>query len=975
MLPMFSQCPTITQPSQSFCDSQSPTVSSLQANLNGSATLAWFATSTSTTPLNPSSGLVNGNTYWVSNGAGTCPRQSVTVTVYGPPAGPVVQGICADIPSDATVSDLQAVGNNVQWYDAPSGGNLLLPTQLLVNGASYYATQTNPNTGCQTSPLTVVASIFLTPVPTGEALQQFCNLPSDPPIVNDLQPNGSGIRWYATSSSSVPLTGSTQLIDGESYYATSINGPCQSSERLEIFVNLVTPNDPGVSGTLNVCLNQTSAPVNLFSSLGGSPDTTGTWTGPFPTGNGNLGTVDLSGMTVAGSPYVFTYTVTSAFCPSTSATVTVNILPLPVVSIASGQTICSGAAATVTFTGTPNAVVTYTVNAGANQTINLNASGTASITQNYTATTTYQLVSVSTTGTNACVAPVSGSIVITVLPLPVATISSSQTICSGQQATVTFTGTPGATVVYNTGGANQSVALNASGTATITATFTATTTYNLVSVTSSGTPACTRALTASVTITVIPSPVVIISSSTTVCTNGSATVTFTGTPNATVTYIVNGGPNQTINLNASGSATITQNYSATTTYTLVSITTNGTPACAVPATGSVTITVLPVPVATITSNQIICPGQSATVTFTGTPNATVTYTINGGANQTITLNASGTAVLTNTYAATTTIALVSISTAGSPACTQLLTGSIIITIAAPPTATIAANQTICQDGEATVTFTGTPGATVNYTVNGSAQSIVLSATGQASITQTFAVTTTFSLVNAVSGGTPGCTQPLTGQVVITVTPAPTVTISSNQTVCSGSQATVTFTGTPNAIVTYTVNGGANQTITLNASGTASITAAYTVTTTYTLVSITAAGNICTLPVTGSIVITVTQLPVVAIAASQTICQNQPATITFTGTPNAVVTYTVSPGGTQTITLNASGTATLTNTYATTTTITLVSAALGVCSQPVSGSVTITVTPSPVATITASQTVCPNTDVTLNITGTAGATVS
>jgi hypothetical protein len=65
-----------------------------------------------------------------------------------------------------------------------------------------------------------------------------------------------------------------------------------------------------------------------------------------------------------------------------------------------------------------------------------------------------------------------------------------------------------------------------------------------------------------------------------VCPNGAATITFTGTPNATVTYTVNGGLNQTIVLSAGGTATITGNYTATTVFTLVSIATSGTQAVA-----------------------------------------------------------------------------------------------------------------------------------------------------------------------------------------------------------------------------------------------------------------------------------------------------------------------------------------------------------------------------------------------------------
>lgn len=66
------------------------------------------------------------------------------------------------------------------------------------------------------------------------------------------------------------------------------------------------------------------APLDLFTTLGGTPDATGTWTGP---GGGTVtGVVDPA----AGPPGDYTYTVTPADdCPVVSATVPVTINPLP----------------------------------------------------------------------------------------------------------------------------------------------------------------------------------------------------------------------------------------------------------------------------------------------------------------------------------------------------------------------------------------------------------------------------------------------------------------------------------------------------------------------------------------------------------------------------------------------------------------------------------------------------------------------
>ena len=51
-------------------------------------------------------------------------RTSVSLTIEAAPAvptGDAAQSFC----DSATVSDLQATGQNIQWYDAATGGNLL----------------------------------------------------------------------------------------------------------------------------------------------------------------------------------------------------------------------------------------------------------------------------------------------------------------------------------------------------------------------------------------------------------------------------------------------------------------------------------------------------------------------------------------------------------------------------------------------------------------------------------------------------------------------------------------------------------------------------------------------------------------------------------------------------------------------------------------------------------------------------------
>ncbi|MFM2212808.1 MAG: hypothetical protein RL427_71, partial [Bacteroidota bacterium] len=546
----FSQCPTVTTASQTFCDTQSPTINDLQATNNGGG-VVWYATATSTTALNSNAPLQNGEDYFADDNTGTCgARQSVVVTIYLAPIADPFQGPCVENLSDATLQDFTAIGNNIQWYASSTGGSPLPITTVIVNGALYYASQTNPITGCETSRRAVRAVVGFVPTPTGSATQNFCNVAGSPPTVANLNASGEN-NWYLNSFSSVPLSTTAPLINGHTYYATTIDPPCESVNRLAVLVNIYTPNNAGTNGNLSLCENvvSTTAPFNLFTLLGGTPDSTGVWTGPIATSNGAQGTLDVSTMTVAGSPYTFTYTVSNPACPTVTSTVTISILPLATATVSVNPTvICENSSATLTFTGTPNATITYTINSGASQTIVLNGSGTATVSNTFAATSLIEITNVASATTPSCNNTTVSSTTVNVIPLPNATVAfAPTTICANTSSTLTFTGTPNATVTYTiNSGANQTIVLDASGTATLVGTYAATTTVTLVSVTTAGLPSCTKTLNQTITLTIIDPTATVAFAPTTICANTSSTLTFTGTPNATVTYTINSGANQTV---------------------------------------------------------------------------------------------------------------------------------------------------------------------------------------------------------------------------------------------------------------------------------------------------------------------------------------------------------------------------------------------------------------------------------------------
>ncbi|MFM9986444.1 MAG: MopE-related protein [Flavobacteriales bacterium] len=438
---------------------------------------------------------------------------------------------------------------------------------------------------------------------------------------------------------------------------------------------------------------------------------------------------------------------------------------------------------------------------------------------------TYYYCIVSQTNSPLCGTFTSTTASVTIVDL-VASISGTTSICNGSSTTITFTGTPNATVVYTVnGGTNQTILLNALGSATLsTGSLSALTSFDLVSVTN-GT--CNYPASGNATVSIVPLTASI-SGTTTICSGSSTTIVFSGTPNATITYDINSGTDLTIVLDALGNATLSSGViTATTTFALISVS-NGT--CTYPASGSAQINLFTSPTATISGGTALCSGESAVITFTGTPWSVVSYNVDGGISEGILLGESGIATVgTGVVSADHTYNLESID---DGTCTATLSGSTTIDVI-EITAGISGPASVCYGSAVTLNFTGTPNATVSYLLNDeTAYQVVLNGSGNATVI-TGAISTSISNYEITIVESGSCSAPITGSLTITAVEAPYATISGSAAICSGSSTTILFNGTPNATVVYTVNGGAAQTLLLDAGGNASLnTGALTTTTTY-----------------------------------------------------------------------------------------------------------------------------------------------
>ena len=176
------------------------------------------------------------------------------------------------IQQNATINTITITGQNIKWYDALTNGNLLPNSTTLVNGTTYYASQTI--NGCESNRVPVTIQIQNTPAPTGNANQSFCSTANA--TVADIVVTGTNIIWYTSATNTSPLSNSTLLVNNITYYATQTSNGCESVNRLAVTISLInTLNATNYAEIICDNLNDnqeisnlTSYHANLISSTG-----------------------------------------------------------------------------------------------------------------------------------------------------------------------------------------------------------------------------------------------------------------------------------------------------------------------------------------------------------------------------------------------------------------------------------------------------------------------------------------------------------------------------------------------------------------------------------------------------------------------------------------------------------------------------------------------------------------------------------
>lgn len=506
------------------------------------------------------------------------------------PATPTTSGIANPYPSIINVSGLPATGVTVKSVtingvvhtfpddvdialQSPTGTNVILMSDV---GGSV--DNTGENYTFDDAAPTLMADAALNPSGT-------------------YKPTNIG----ATDAFAAPGPGSlTQATPVLSSFGGNMNGDWN------LYIVDDLGGDAGSISSWSITFDVVTTPITWSPA-------TGLFTNPAGTTPYVAGTSSPTVYANPGTTTVYTATVTTGAC-SSSSSVTLTVNPIPTVNAVSNQTLCSGASTTaVNFTGAVGGTVyNWTNNTPS---IGLAASGTGDIasfvatnagpnpvTATITVTPTYTNAGVTCTGTTR-------TFTITVNPnLVITTQPVDRTICAGQNTTfnVVVSGAPTYQWQVNPG----SGFVNLTNTAPYSGVTTATLAINAAGTSLNGntyqvviTSPCGNTTSSVVTLTVNPLPTVSVGP------NGQcAPVTLTATGNSN-TY----SWSPATGLNTTTGATVIASPTGNTTYTVTgTITATG-------CTNTATVNVLgtPPPVVVTPSNPAICAGQIQQLTVLG----------------------------------------------------------------------------------------------------------------------------------------------------------------------------------------------------------------------------------------------------------------------------------------------------------------------------------------------------------------------
>ncbi|MBK7971193.1 MAG: T9SS type A sorting domain-containing protein [Bacteroidetes bacterium] len=531
-------------------------------NATGTAGNAYLWSNGATTQ-NISVNTAGTYTVTVTTQCGVATSSPYTVSIIGEDPATTDAAICGSGSSQLSAS---ATGATINWYDSPSGGNLVgsgptLNTPVVNATTTYYAEAT-----------TTVAGFSGFAQPTNNTIGAGGYFTGTQHLIFDAFQNFTlaSVKVYAQSATTTTVE--LRNSGGVTLNSMTVSIPSGAS-RITLNWNIPAGSNYQITRTGSASLYRNNAGVSF----------------PYTIPN----YLSIKNSSAGTGTYYFFYdweiTTPTVSCVSSRVPATLTVNTLPVVSVSGNTILCEGGNTTLTASGAD------TYNWTASNDLNTTTGNTVIATPSATATYT-----VTGTAANGCTA--SENVTVTVNPLPVLTTSSDATICAGTSATLNVNGAD----TYNW---SPSTGLNTTSGVSVIATPAATTTYTVIGANSFGCVA-----TADITVSVNPLPVVSLSNFSSICSN-AALLTLSGGSPAGGSYSGNGVSNGQFNPAAAGLGTHTITYSYTDG--------NG---CAASATKNITVNncncITPGTPGPIAGAAKVCAGEVVTYTINNNPNVT-----------------------------------------------------------------------------------------------------------------------------------------------------------------------------------------------------------------------------------------------------------------------------------------------------------------------------------------------------------------
>ncbi len=591
---------------------------------------------------------------------------------------------------------------------------------------------------------------------------------------------------------------------------------CASATRS---VSTVTVNPVPTIATLSATPNPVceGSPITLTASgvTGTGSATSYSWTGPAAYSTTTTAATQTYTVPSTSASGIYSVTVTYPGSGCTSAPTAssyLNVSPNPVAyNVTGGGTICSGDAGVhigldwsifginyqlyngSTATGTPVAGSTSALDFGL-----INTAGTYTVR--------------ATNASTGCVNDMTGSVNVTVNPLPATfAVTGGGTACAGSAGVAVGLANSVSGINYQLYNGASAVGSPVAGTGSSISFGNQTVSGTYTVLATNTTTSCSVAMTGSAVVVINPAPTAYaLTGGGSYCSGGSGLAIGLANSQSGINYQLYNGASAVGSIVAgTGSAISFGTYTATGTYSVLA--TNTTTTCTGAMTGSTSISINPLPtVYSVTGGGAYCAGGSGVAVGLSNSTTGINYQLyNGATAMGSPVAGTGSAISfgSQTMAGTYTV----VATNTSTACVNNMTGSAVVVINPLPTAqTVTGGGSFCAGGSGVAV--GLSGSQVNVTYqlyNGpSTISTPIVGTGSAVSFGSQAAAGTYTVVgtNTVTG----CVNNMSGSATVVVNPLPAqYVVSGGGNYCAGgSGVAITLNGSNTGMSYQLYNGAA-----------------------------------------------------------------------------------------------------------------------------------------------------------------------